>query len=884
MPEKLIDIVEAIDGCFRAKVRKHILTYARIHCVYDGENKTFWLCDKSYIKKDLGGIEKYGIFAHKNSAPAIKMLTNDVGSTFEYSCMDGYNIKRLNHCVEVENRSDFGKQIIVIAGDNITYQYRDIGEYLRDLRKNQDDIKDIENKIAELKKNRAELEKLKGNAQEKAQITRSISAFEREYRILTQQQEDLKNITIYIRKQGEMRYSQIIDPIQTRIKTQNLFDGTTLIIDGGPGTGKSTTMIQRLKYLTDKIAIEEDKNLGLNNYKLNIQQRKQLIEAIDHQRDWMFFSPSPILKDYLAEAMRKEGLENVEEKVWHWKDYCRMVLEDYYGLIGATEGEAPFKLSYDQGNLFFQDWNIVEMFINFYLDQFRNIKSKLPPIPETKKTFEWIAIAQNIKERFNKCDNYNMSQFISLFNSLESVYGEDCKKLLQNENEAISRIVEEIDEKIKTNPNLWSVVEAYLELTDGDETNEDEVIVEDETENKRLPIIRKWLKAYCRSKTDSKYKMSEKQQLVGEKLIPLIGDEHDDDIQKIGEIIIFERYAQYTKGVKPIMLSGLPARYKRFRTYLSRSKYEGCDRKLLNNLIQRKNGRELHQQEQSLLLGFINTLVRQIQTSTEGKVKHPYVQAYEELSRPVIGIDEATDFSACDIYAMQSFRLKDFGSVTLSGDMMQRLTPQGICSWKELDEIVPNPEVVELKISYRQSRKLIELAGRLYENTLGGKPTYRPFMKSSKVPEPLAYVSDNEHSKVEWIAKRISEVFRAYGDRLPSIAIFVNDKGYIPGFIEKLSKNEFFVENKINVLEGTNDNAKTEESHICVYPIDVIKGMEFDVVFFHNIDNSSEDVDSLKRYLYVGVSRAAFFLGVTFIEPNSQIGKYFVYDKDWFKI
>ena len=57
---------------------------------------------------------------------------------------------------------------------------------------------------------------------------------------MTAQQEDLKNITIYIRKQGEMRYSLIVDTIQTKIKSQNLFDGTTVIINGGPGTGKTT--------------------------------------------------------------------------------------------------------------------------------------------------------------------------------------------------------------------------------------------------------------------------------------------------------------------------------------------------------------------------------------------------------------------------------------------------------------------------------------------------------------------------------------------------------------------------------------------------------------------------------------------------------------------
>lgn len=61
--------------------------------------------------------------------------------------------------------------------------------------------------------------------------------------------------------------------------------------------------------------------------------------------------------------------------------------------------------------------------------------------------------------------------------------------------------------------------------------------------------------------------------------------------------------------------------------------------------------------------------------------------------------------------------------------------------------------------------------------------------------------------------------------------------------------------------------------------------MEFDVVFFHNIDKLSIiDTERIKRYIYVGVSRAAFFLGITMIEPIDDICKYFVKNKDWFKI
>ena len=202
-----------------------------------------------------------------------------------------------------------------------------------------EDIKDVESKIIELEAQKKE----KKTPHERGQITGSIKKLQEEYRILTQQQEDLKNITIYIRKQGEMRYSMIVDPIQTRIMSQNLFDGKTLVIKGGPGTGKTTTMIHRLAYLTDTFAINEDEKNKLNNYKITSSQRKQLLDAIKENRDWMFFSPSQMLKEYLAEAMKKEGLTNTSEKVWDWKDYCQMILKEYYHLLESRDNNAPFR-------------------------------------------------------------------------------------------------------------------------------------------------------------------------------------------------------------------------------------------------------------------------------------------------------------------------------------------------------------------------------------------------------------------------------------------------------------------------------------------------------------------------------------------------------------
>ena len=91
-------------------------------------------------------------------------------------------------------------------------------------------------------------------------------------------------------------------------------------------------------------------------------------------------------------------------------------------------------------------------------------------------------------------------------------------------------------------------------------------------------------------------------------------------------------------------------------------------------------------------------------------------------------------------------------------------------------------------------------------------------------------------------------------------------------------------DNGIGVIDGSAGNVLGTKNQIRVYPIDVVKGMEFDVVFFHNIDKNSSKSDMIKRYIYVGVSRAAFFLGITLEEDISDITKYFAVGEKWDRI
>ena len=894
MKETLYDVASAINEAQPKYKKEHIPVVARVHGDFDGENRTYWfmmspLSRPMYTMPQLQG---YGILVPRNSFVATRILNSEVGTDIEYQLKN--NIKRMvNHHIKATSKVDLGNRIITIAGDKQKYAYRDIGAFLIALRQNQAEIERKEKEIAEQKRKIEELRKQEKTAHERSVLTKGLNKMEEERRILTLQQEEMSQLTKYIRQQGKLRFNPILDPVQNRIKTQNLFNGITVVIDGGPGTGKTTTMIQRLKYLTDIYAIEEDASNETNLYQLTATQRDHLITAIKEQRDWIFFSPSTLLKEYLADAMNREGLTNTNAKVWCWDEYRNKVIRENYMLIDPSNDNAPFKASRSKEVLFYNCTNVIDGFSAFFLDNLKQIKNKFPKIEESEKQYLWMSIATNIQKRFEESDGLSLQQFIQLFNALEQLYSKDCKELLLENRNIVKRIADEIyilgQQKTDIFESLATLakvnnIEHAEESDDEQESIEETEMSEEEYDSTILLMIRTWLKRVCYSKKNPDIRLTRKQEQISKLLMPILTDEHQKQMDRIGELALFEQYAKYTREIRSNLFGGFATKYKRFRRQALANKDNSWNLQELEAMLKRREGKELHPQEQALLIGFINNLVKMVLRITKDGINHPFVMAYNDLTCPIIGVDEATDFCECDIYAMQSLLYNDYNSFTLCGDLMQRLTKQGIKTWKSIVPFLGEMIPLEMKTSYRQSTALLNVAQSLYTDTIGDEPDYVAYMKSTKVPAPLCYVSENESSKINWIEKRINEVYIAYGKKLPSIAIFLNNKDDIKGFVERLRDTDFIYDAGIEIVDGSEGNVLASSNQIRVYPIDVVKGMEFDVVFFHNIDNAKVDDDLIKRYIYVGVSRAAFFLGITLNAEKKDITKYFKEGLNWAKV
>ncbi|MBI2259662.1 MAG: hypothetical protein HYU67_12310 [Flavobacteriia bacterium] len=140
---------------------------------------------------------------------------------------------------------------------------------------------------------------------------------------------------------------------------------------------------------------------------------------------------------------------------------------------------------------------------------------------------------------------------------------------------------------------------------------------------------------------------------------------------------------------------------------------------------------------------------------------------------------------------------------------------------------------------------------------------------------PLFFESENEFVKIEWLAERIVEIYQAYGQMIPSIAIFLPPNEDLSRFSKTLGQLDLLCDIGINVVPCENGQILGDKNSVRVFSIDYVKGLEFEAAFFHNIDNlfegkkiSKTDEDLLLKNIYVGLSRAAFYLGVTCSDSN----------------
>lgn len=884
MIEKIEHIAKSIMQHRKLEISKNATNpaYGRSSVFLEGDHRTFWITNKEdrggyQIKRDITGafletaqgpqstIREDGQPIYKNTKIGEILILNHEGE-------HKYQTPQREITIHIFNRASYNPSfyngeyatdiIIKLSDDSRTHSFQNISKIL--------------SLQVEIEKERKKIEQV--TDQEAQELLQRIADKEAEMKAY------LSKAQGFIRRYAELRYQPILNPIQESIKRSKIFDGS-LIINGGPGTGKTTSLIQRIKFLISP-SIEEYTTLS--------QSQRDLL--FNQKTSWIFYSPSELLALFLRNSMKMEELSADTERVKVWSSHKNELVKAYK-LVDTTT-KRPFLIyNKSQGKSLFLNnpktiQEIVSELNKFYLEFQKDKLNKVLEIDVSP--FKWKNTGLSIKKYLNKKKNIeNIDELIRLFLNLNETYKTESDRIAEEYSERIKSVASRVIVPIKKKPERESdILNQWKNNTQEaeDEENDDDTEIElEDFEEKEEQVAFDFerelftkLKSLCRKQALKKFDKNTKFTKRDRELLQLIPEvEHQEEYDQIGETAFFKKYFErITKGIPANVLREIPMIYKQFRREQLSSKNSNWNLQILEELVKKDKNSRIHSDEQALLLYFTNSVCLSL-SKEFSTLNHHYITAYKNHCKPVIGIDEATDFSIIDLLAINSFRHPELSSVTLSGDIMQRMTTDGLNSWEDFSSVVSGTEQKNLEVSYRQSPTLLSLAQAIYEKSTGNKAKYRSYIERDQAePKPLLLVSDDEGKKLSWIAERIIEIYKAYYNSIPSIAIFLPNENQLEGFANKLGNLDTLSDVGILVKACRNGEVLGDKNTVRIFSIDKIKGLEFEAVFFHNLDelqaqNFSSDL--LLKYLYVGLSRATFYLGLTVSEElNSNLN--FIYD------
>jgi superfamily I DNA/RNA helicase len=195
------------------------------------------------------------------------------------------------------------------------------------------------------------------------------------------------------------------------------------------------------------------------------------------------------------------------------------------------------------------------------------------------------------------------------------------------------------------------------------------------------------------------------------------------------------------------------------------------------------------------------------------------------------------------------------------------LTQWGSRSENDLKWVLPDIDIRSILVTYRHSRQLNDFAHRLIELAgEGTAPAKLPNHLANDGYDPVLGVGLTGDALADWLALRITEIEKLTR-RLPSIAVLVNGEDEVQTLANAL--NERLVAQNIRCAACPGGQVKGQENDIRVFDVRHIKGLEFEAVFFVGVDGLAQiQRDLFDKYLYVGATRAATYLGLTCSGPQ----------------
>lgn len=654
----------------------------------------------------------------------------------------------------------------------------------------------------------------------------------------------------------ELRDLAVLDQFQDTIFRLPL--DTHLVLLGPPGTGKTTTLIKRLGLKLDQQHLSDDERVTV---------AATAAGSARHAESWIMFTPTSLLKQYVKEAFARENIAAPDDRIQTWDDYRRELARNRFGILRSASGSGQFVMK--EGLPSLRATTVVQQtgwYEDFEAWQVSAFWTDLRAHAETLAGDKGPEIARLGKRLLDALPSSASGLHVGAFPELATLSA-PVQSLIASFRETTDKAIRAaIALEHRKDPEFLDRLAAFVTtLSESDDADEDDAEAEEEVRQIRVgrdaavDALSRALRAKARSIAGGR--TLSKQTRSG-KLIEWFGERGPsrDELRALGMNLQLQASARrFTNPVRRL-IDGLPIRYRRFRRerqaegrWYNSDGFAATDLNPLEVdvilLATLKTGRNLLADRR---------VAREVEQG-----RYANLLPVQSLHRTQVLVDEATDFSPVQLSCMGCLCDPASDSFVACGDFNQRVTDWGSRSSKDLSWVFADFDVRSVSITYRHSQQLNELARSIALLSSPDVPEAQlPQRVNNSGFEPvLANGLKTRSSIADWLGERISEIERLT-DALPPVAVLVSDEEEVVPMAEAL--NAVLAGGNIRAVPCPFGQLAGQDNDVRVFDVRHIKGLEFEAVFFVSIDRLAErQPDLFEKYLYVGATRAAMYLGLT---------------------
>jgi len=659
-----------------------------------------------------------------------------------------------------------------------------------------------------------------------------------------------------------LRDQHILDHLQGEIFRLPL--DARVFLMGPPGTGKTTTLIQRLSHKRSFETLDEGDQ--------GLLERHGLLTSFPTPNSWVMFSPTELLKLYLRDAFNREAVPASPSNLSTWEARRLQLARDILGILKSANRTGRFEMRTSETYLTANSSLAVSRLYGAFHEYVRTdvVRASNDALQrlEQQKDERVDAALRDVRNRVGAHTGaLTLEDVVALLDrceGLERLAGDietSVKAQLKNESNRL----------LRADPTLLArIMEAMSRFGDEEGDDDDESEPEEATAVGRQPsradagrLLERVLRAHARAAAEGRTAGGERVTRVWE----LIG-ERAPDRKRLAEMgrplqvrLWLKRVANSPRG----LVTDVPKLYAKFRRERLLDQGLYAEAAQVTSAASRITPLEVDVLILEMLRNAREVAAARSRSPARTQKPHEWLEHIEQQYLMQVFVDEATDFSAVQLACMYELAHPALRSWFACGDLRQRVTAHGLRSREELELVADGSRAVidvrELTTGYRQSQPLLALAASLARILDGGGVETVPAGGDADEVRPLLHERASDSALADWLSERIVDVHSTLG-LLPSIAVFVDGDDKIEPLVDLLRPR--LGANAIPVVGCPQGRIVGESSEVRVFDVQHIKGLEFEAVFFVAVDRLAERVPELfDRFLYVGVTRAATFLGVT---------------------